>query len=118
MPCPLGIDRLRAAVDDVLVEGVLDVGRLAFAPPKSRAAFVSFSVKSNSGCVPSASGPAARRKRPRVTCSASSVPSSPRWISGFGQQPLVGAAPRPGVAEPERRQQMQDRAPPARGWPR
>ncbi len=118
VPAVARVDRFLLAGDHEILKAVLEPVRgPALGSLNSRSKFVSFSVNRNSGCVPSATGSAKNRnvaqRRVRRLKSAVGVQIDARLdLAAF-----VRAAPRPGVAKPERRQQMQRRPRRARGWP-
>ena len=105
--CPrcAGIHRVGVAVDDVVVEAVLDVAATRSATPKSRSALVSFSVKSSVGAPLAVRASAGRSSASSSAIAACRPAPTRRAVDGAARRRV----PRPGVAEPERRQHVQRR---------
>ena len=105
---PSGLTRACVAVDDAAWNASLVYG-LAFGAPNSRSALVSLSVNSSSGA------PAARRRRRAEAAerrrARRRIARSPARARSRPLRPvaLVRPPPRPGVAEPQRRQHVERR---------
>ena len=97
------------APNQILMEGVFDIGRGVFHAKKASGCWSRFSVKRNCGALPSGPGPTSSQHLPKVTWSAwRRSPPAARML-GLGGAAFVPGSPRPGVAIPQCRQHMKRR---------
>ena len=105
-----GIHRRGIALDDRPVKGVLHVRLRVGRRRRAASRLVSFSVKSSSGGRSAVRSLGLQRVPPERRCARPRMPAGPlRRMLGLGPVALALAAPAPGVAEPERRQQVHRR---------